>query len=218
MDERPHAIMVKLLAFLQQTAPDLKIASAINYAKEDGSADLYDTSVFLSHADSIDQEYLESRHRSGQKTTFYVCLSPAKPNTFPHSPPAESAWQGIHAAALNYSGFLRWAYCSWVEDPFLDTDHPAKGWPAGDCFLVYPGARTSIRFERLRDGIQAYEKIRLLRLRAAGSNNPEVVTARNELEAALRATTRQAAVRDGAADSVNRVQAAIEALSRNVVE
>ena len=44
-------------------------------------------------------------------------------------------------------------------------------WPSGDCFLVYPGNRTSIRFERLRDGIEEYEKINILRARA--SESPE---------------------------------------------
>jgi hypothetical protein len=29
--------------------------------------------------------------------------------------------------------------------------------------LIYPGPRSSIRFERLREGIQDYEKIRILR-------------------------------------------------------
>jgi hypothetical protein len=36
-------------------------------------------------------------------------------------------------------------------------------WGAGDCYLLYPGGRTSARFERMIEGIQAYEKIRILR-------------------------------------------------------
>ena len=34
---------------------------------------------------------------------------------------------------------------------------------SGDTYQVYPYARTSMRFERLRDGIEAYEKIKILR-------------------------------------------------------
>ena len=34
---------------------------------------------------------------------------------------------------------------------------------------MYPGNRSSIRFERLRDGIEQYEKINLLRSRAGES-------------------------------------------------
>jgi hypothetical protein len=67
---------------------------------------------------------------------------------------------GWHADALGYSGFLRWAYNSWVEDPLYDTTH--VNWTPGDCFLVYPGGRSSIRFERLREGIQDFEKIRIV--------------------------------------------------------
>ena len=36
-------------------------------------------------------------------------------------------------------------------------------WDAGDCFVVYPGPRSSIRFERLREGITDFEKIRIVR-------------------------------------------------------
>ena len=42
-------------------------------------------------------------------------------------------------------------------------------WPSGDCFLVYPGNRSSIRFERLRDGIEEYEKVHQLRQQSARS-------------------------------------------------
>ncbi|NLZ95707.1 MAG: DUF4091 domain-containing protein, partial [Bacteroidales bacterium] len=34
---------------------------------------------------------------------------------------------------------------------------------AGDTYAVYPGARSSIRFERLMEGIQDAEKIRIVR-------------------------------------------------------
>jgi hypothetical protein len=44
-------------------------------------------------------------------------------------------------------------------------------WPAGDCFLVYPGGNSSIRFENLRDGIVDFEKIRILRERAGKSSD-----------------------------------------------
>ena len=35
-------------------------------------------------------------------------------------------------------------------------------WPAGDTSLVYPGPRLSLRALLLRDGIETYEKIRIL--------------------------------------------------------
>jgi hypothetical protein len=36
-------------------------------------------------------------------------------------------------------------------------------WSSGDAYLVYPGLRSSIRFERLIEGIQDFEKINVLK-------------------------------------------------------
>ena len=55
---------------------------------------------------------------------------------------------------------MRWAYNSWTTDPLRDSRF--RSWAAGDCYLVYPGA-SSVRMERLIEGIQYYEKIRILR-------------------------------------------------------
>jgi hypothetical protein len=74
---------------------------------------------------------------------------------------AESEWLGWWASKINVDGYLRWALNSWVKDPLHDSRFIS--WAAGDCYLLYPGGRTSARFERLIEGIQAYEKIRILR-------------------------------------------------------
>lgn len=44
-------------------------------------------------------------------------------------------------------------------------------WAAGDTYFVYPGARTSLRFERLISGVQAFEKVRILREEFTRTNN-----------------------------------------------
>jgi hypothetical protein len=41
-------------------------------------------------------------------------------------------------------------------------DSRFRTWAAGDCYIAYPGY-SSIRLERLIEGIQDYEKIRILR-------------------------------------------------------
>jgi hypothetical protein len=46
-------------------------------------------------------------------------------------------------------------------------DSSFGNWPAGDTYFTYPGARSSIRFERLIEGIQAAEKVRILRKKGA---------------------------------------------------
>jgi hypothetical protein len=73
----------------------------------------------------------------------------------------EATFISWYAMAAGFDGFLRWSYCSWVEDPLRDSRF--RTWPAGDTYIVYPGARSSIRFERLVEGIQDAEKIRILR-------------------------------------------------------
>ena len=96
--------------------------------------------------------YLNSGDNSPGPHTFYVCGGPIRPNTHLFSPPSEATWLGWHAAARGYDGFLRWAYNSWNMDPMIDARYIV--FPPGDCFMVYPGARNSIRFGNLREGIQ----------------------------------------------------------------
>ena len=72
------------------------------------------------------------------------------------------------AAACGYDGMLRWSYNSWPADPVRDSRFTA--WPAGDTYLVYPEGRSSIRFERLVEGIQDWEKIRSLKTEFSGDD------------------------------------------------
>jgi hypothetical protein len=58
-------------------------------------------------------------------------------------------------------------------------------WPAGDCFLVYPGGTSCIRFEKLREGIVDYEKILILRELASKSTNKNVKNLMTALDAHL---------------------------------
>lgn len=72
-------------------------------------------------------------------------------------------------------GYLRWAYNSWPKDPLHDSRFTA--WPAGDTYQVYPGPMTSIRFEKLIEGIQDFEKIRLLKALYIKQGNQKKLTA-----------------------------------------
>jgi hypothetical protein len=58
-------------------------------------------------------------------------------------------------------------------------------WPAGDCFLMYPGGNSCIRFEKMREGIVDYEKIKMLKNLAAKSTNKEVRSLITQLEVHL---------------------------------
>ncbi len=210
MDERPDAMMKKVIDMINDTAPSLMVASATNHAPKEFK--IHDWSAILNHP--YNPEVVAKRAADPMlETTFYVCTGPRVPNTFTFSPPAESTWLGHFAAAEGLSGFLRWAYNSWTEDPFFETKYPAKGWPSGDCYLVYPGPRSSLRFERLREGIQDYEKIRILRNRAAKDRRPAVKATLKELDEALEKYSYNAVQSTPAENFVNPTKNAMEALT-----
>lgn len=181
IDERPDAYVRAAMQLVRENAPEFRIASAVDRPSA-LTGEVYNISPVLTHAGSALGELLQTRKQAGKITTFYVCLHPKKPNTFTHSTPAEAEWLGLFAAANHLDGFLRWAYNSWNRNPFESTDF--IHWPSGDCFLVYPGNRSSVRFERLRDGIESFEKINQLRARCGKS--PEAARAVADMDAQLK--------------------------------
>jgi len=176
LDERNHEEMTNMIAFLREAAPDFKIAMAGHFF-EDLSRDIYDFSYNWQDISGDTKGHIQKREEKGQITTYYVACSIPEPNTFTFSPPAQSAYLGWLSAAMGFDGFLRWAYNSWPENPLYDSRFIT--WPSGDTYMVYPGARSSVRFEKLIDGIQDYEKIRLLRKELA--LNPSMEAAEAEL-------------------------------------
>ncbi len=183
IDERPDEYVRATLDIIERHTPEFRIASAVNRPSK-LSEHLYDMSPILTLAD-YDPAMLQARKDAGYKSTFYVCLHPQKPNTFTASPTAEAEWLGLFAAANHLDGFLRWAYNSWNRNPFERTDF--VHWPAGDCWLVYPGNLSSVHFERLRDGLEDFEKIALLRRAAAAPEaSMELRDAVRDMDDALR--------------------------------
>ncbi|TKK65385.1 DUF4091 domain-containing protein [Ilyomonas limi] len=148
---------------------DWKLTYAGNWHKE---LDTLLTDYCFLYGNEASVEEVKARAARGQTTTYYVCCNPAKPNNFLFSPPIEGRWQSWYAAAHGYSGFLRWAYDAWPEDPMRDARYGS--WAAGDCYLVYPGGNSCIRFEKLREGIVDFEKIKIIR-RLARTSNDEAV-------------------------------------------
>lgn len=176
MDEIKVEPMQSMLVAMDEIAPEFGLASADSekaYKKfPDRIRDLT-----VTYAVIIDRPDLEYRKSKGYLTTFYVCCREPYPNQFTFSPPVESAFMGWYSIAKGFDGFLRWAYTHWVEDPLHDTRF--RKWPAGDTNFVYPGPRSSIRFERLVEGIQDAEKIMILR---KNLQLQETVAARKNLE------------------------------------
>ncbi|MBS4765192.1 DUF4091 domain-containing protein [Alistipes sp. kh20] len=177
MDERSPEVMAEATALLKEVAPELGIALADNHKIFKQYPYIKDmcASIF----GPIEQADIAQRRSEGLTTTFYVCCSSGFPNTYTSSAPAEATYLSWYAAAEDYDGFLRWAYNSWVEDPIRDSRF--RTWAAGDTYLVYPEGRSSIRFERLVEGIQDWEKIRLLKTEFSG-DEAKLQTLHNLLE------------------------------------
>lgn len=160
MDERPLESMQAVLGLIRKVEPAFKISLAGNY-HEPVIYDIVDFSETFSGKQEFPESAKAKRKELGLTTTFYTCCAEAHPNMFVISDPDEAAWLGWFAQAENYDGYLRWAYNSWTLDPLTDTRF--RTWPAGDCFVVYPGGRGSVRFSKLTEGIQDFEKVRILR-------------------------------------------------------
>ena len=160
MDERPLESMQAVLGLIRKVEPAFKISLAGNY-HEPVIYDIVDFSETFSGKQEFPESAKAKRKELGLTTTFYTCCAEAHPNMFVISNPDEAAWLGWFAQAEGYDGYLRWAYNSWTLDPL--TDARFRTWPAGDCFVVYPGGRGSVRFSKLVEGIQDFEKVRILR-------------------------------------------------------
>ena len=167
MDERPMEAMREAIKVIKAADPEFKITLAGNY-HEEIQGDLYYLSI--PYGNQFPEEVKAERERKGQISTVYTCCTEAFPNTFTFSEPAEAAWTVLHAVAGGYDGYLRWAVNSWPMDPLRDSRF--RTWAAGDTYSIYPGPCSSIRFERLVEGLQDCEKIHILReeLAAKGAN------------------------------------------------
>lgn len=159
MDERTPEAMDAAINVLRKCAPDMGFALADMHSSYKKYTMMRD--VCVAQGQPADHSDIVSRRGQGYNTTFYICCGPAYPNTFTNSNPYEAELLGWYGLAYDYDGMLRWAYNSWPADPVNDTRYGA--WNGGDTFLVYPGNRSSMRFERLINGIESAEKVRILR-------------------------------------------------------
>lgn len=165
MDERAMKDMQNTIKIIKKADANFKISLAGNYHAE-LEADLYD--YCIAFGQKFPETIKSKRDSENKRSTVYTCCTEAFPNTFTFSAPAEATWIGWHSMAGNYDGYLRWAYNSWTKSPLQDSRF--RTWAGGDTYLVYPDARSSIRFERLVEGFQDYVKIQTLRKEY--ENNP----------------------------------------------
>ncbi|MBR2859931.1 MAG: DUF4091 domain-containing protein [Alistipes sp.] len=170
IDERKPEDMDVAAAMIKKYAPELGFAMADNHDSYKRYSNMRDVCVGQKHS-VMSQEEIASRRANGDVSTFYVCCSTLFPNAFTNSQPYESELLCLYAVAHDYDGMLRWAYNSWPARPEYDSRF--RYWASGDTYIVYPGARSSVRFERLVDGVELYEKVHTLRAKYA--DKPEVL-------------------------------------------
>lgn len=204
MDERSEEAMKAALELIRSVQPDFKVSLAGNW-HESLEPELYDYCI------AFRQEYPEGivakRQAEGKVTTVYTCCAERYPNTFMVSPHAEAVWIPWHVLSKGYDGYLRWAYNSWTADPVADARF--RAWPAGDCFIVYPDGRSSIRMEKFIEGIQDYEKARILMEGWAEEGMQEKIGKLNEI---LSSFTYEEITDKGPEEAVHKAKQAISDL------
>ncbi|WP_185969062.1 DUF4091 domain-containing protein [Carboxylicivirga sp. M1479] len=107
------------------------------------------------------KEWFKFRHQQGFETTYHLSFENEIPNVFLHSPSAEAAWLGWYAAAQGLDGIHVEGLNTWGANPL--TEARLSKYSSGSNYLIYPKARSSIRFELLIEGIQDFEKIQILK-------------------------------------------------------
>ena len=203
MDERSLQQMQAAIAVIKKYAPGMKISMAGNYHPEI-EADIYDYCLGIETYKSYTPELLARRRAEGKVSTYYTCCSAEYPNLFTFSDPADAAFIALEALAKDLDGYLRWAYNSWTVTPEEDSRFTA--WPAGDTYVVYPFSVSSVRWERLVQGIQLFEKYKILLAEAKAAGDAERV---DGLENLLRSvdikkiSTDSEAIVNGFADGLN---------------
>jgi hypothetical protein len=128
----------------------------------------------------VSEAQKDVRSEGGRLLCFYSPCSDAHPNTYAFSPSGEAAWVGWYAAANGFGGYTRQAYNSWGNRPLQDARSSSRA--AGYYWVAYPGGCSSIRLERLVEGIQDYEKIQILKQYLSRANK---VVEREQLQKAL---------------------------------
>lgn len=158
MDERPMKDMQAAIGIIKKADPNFQISLA-GYYHPELSDDIIDYAIPF--YDTMAEDILASRKAKGYKTTAYTCCTEIFPNTFTSSGYHEPIYMIVNTIQRGFDGYLRWAYDCWNRNPLEDTRFGS--WAAGDTYLVYPENETSIRFEKLREGIKTVEKIKALR-------------------------------------------------------
>ncbi|MFQ6098032.1 MAG: DUF4091 domain-containing protein, partial [Armatimonadota bacterium] len=123
--------------------------------------------IWVPHTDCFEEQFLAQRRQRGEEIWDYVCISAQRPYVniwaidYPGTDHRLVFWQ---AWRYDVTGFLYWAINYWKTNPWEDPmTYPGGN---GDGSLLYfgrDGPVNSIRWEIVRDGIEDYDYLALLR-------------------------------------------------------
>jgi hypothetical protein len=178
MDERSMKQMQAAIKVIHDYAPGLKISLA-GYYHPEIEKDLWDYSVNNNGGKEFPKGVVERRRSEGKKSTYYTCCSAEYPNVFTFTDPADCEYVALHSLKIDVDGYLRWAYNSWTAEP--EKDSRFTSWPSGDTYIIYPGNTSSIRWERLVQGIESFEKWHIMMNDAKSRNDKSMQNKLNKL-------------------------------------
>lgn len=158
MDERGLSNMLDAYNVAQEAVPGIKMALAGNYHSELMDK-LADYCIPFGHSFPASEQ--AARREKGWYSTFYTCCTEKEPNILTNSKPAEAAYLPLYGIANDFDGYLHWSWLNWQDTPLTDSRY--RLFSPGDTYVVYPGPRSSVRWERFIEGIQQTEKVRILR-------------------------------------------------------
>jgi len=180
MDEpRPtdYPVLRDLYARIRKAAPGYPIMQTIGDRNPTPLVGLVD--IWCPLSARLDAPFYAARRRAGDRLWTYVCCSPKPPyaNFFVDQPATAHRVLFWQAWQHGCTGVLYWCVCWWSGlpspcSPDAPIDFAALGTyqkfkANGDGLLVYPGPDltpwSSIRLEIVRDGIEDYEYLALLR-------------------------------------------------------
>lgn len=160
LDETRNDEAKLIISLIRTNGIDWKIGIAGSELDESVEKELYDYSTIIGY----------NRHSSNNIiNSFYTSCSQTHPNNYvsQDESPAEMVWMAWYAANKGYNGYTRWAYDYWQSSD-IDNIQDATN-TAGDFSFIYRTTNTiqskpvsSIRLELLREGVQDYEKIKIL--------------------------------------------------------
>ena len=207
MDERGLPDMLNAYRVAKEAVPGIKMSLAGSYHKE-----LIDSleSYTLIKGDFFPEDVMRRRHEKDFITLMYTCCATPAPSQFSNSAPADGAYLPVYATATGHDGYLHWSYMNWTDNPLEDTRF--RMFAPGDTYFIYPDGRSSIRYERMVEGIQMSEKLRMLR---------EEMVAAKDIEGLQRLENALLPIRSGAMNEwyptsavVDQLQEAIDGMSK----